>query len=190
MAYGLLGLDSLTTKRKCFVSYYAGDARAVDQFLTDFGDVFIPKVIGVSEGDDFIDSNNADYVMARIREKYLGDSTVTLCMIGSCTHSRRYVDWELKTTLRQGSYTPNGLVGILLPHMANSGHLPPRLEENWQRNENDCYAMYRSYPSGKEQLRGWIEEAFRRRIEKAGLIVNSQEMLKCNRSCKVHSITH
>jgi hypothetical protein len=172
------------------VSYYAGDTKAVDQFLADFSDVFIPKVIGVSEGDDFIDSNDADYVMGRIRQEYLGDSTVTLCMIGTCTHSRRYVDWELKTTLRRGSYTPNGLVGILLPHMGNIGHLPPRFKENFQPNENDCYAIYRSYPSSKELLRGWIEEAFRRRTEKADLIVNSQEMLKYNRACNVHNVTH
>lgn len=190
MSNGLLGLGFPPTKRKCFVSYYAGDRNSVEQFLTDFGDVFIPKVIGVSDGDDFIDSNDSDYVMSQIRQKYLGDSTVTLCMIGSCTHSRRYVDWELKTTLRQGSYTPNGLVGILLPYMGNTGHLPPRFKDNWQQNENNGYAIYHSYPPSKEQLRGWIEEAFRRRTEKAHLVTNSQEMMKYNRACKVHNATH
>lgn len=121
------------TRRKCFISYYAGDSLAVEKFITDFKDVFIAKAIGVSSGDDFIDSANSDYVMSKIREKYLGDSTVTICLIGDCTHSRRFIDWELKASLRQGSYTPNGLLGILLPYKGDSGILPPRLSENWAR---------------------------------------------------------
>lgn len=177
-------------RRKCFLSYYAGDKDEINQFLKDFGDVFIPKAIGVTDSDDFIDSEDSDCVMSKIREKYLGDSTVTLCLIGTCTHSRRYVDWELKTTLRRGSYTPNGLVGILLPSLVNSANLPPRFKENWNSDESQGYAIYRSYPSTKEALRGWIEDAFTRRTSKANLIINSQTMHKYNRNCLVHIKTH
>lgn len=177
-------------RRKCFVSYYGGDTTAVDKFIEDFGDIFIPKVIGTSDGDDFINSNNSDYVMSKIREKYLGDSTVTLCMIGDCTHSRRYVDWELKTSLRQGSYSPNGLIGILLPYKGTSGHLPQRLKDNWISNSDECYAMYKSYPTSKDQLREWIEESYSRRTSHAKYIQNSQEMYKYNRSCLIHDTTH
>lgn len=49
-----------TLKRKCFVSYYSGDRSEVDNFLAVFGDVFIPKAIGVTDGDDFIDSDDSD----------------------------------------------------------------------------------------------------------------------------------
>lgn len=178
------------TKRKCFLSYYSEDAHRIDKFLRDFGDVFISKAIGVSDGDDFIDSDDTDYVMSQIRKKYLGDSTVTICFLGQCTHSRRYVDWELKTTLRKGSYTPNGLLGILLPHMGNSCFLPPRFKENWNKGENDCYALYRGYPNSKQDLKRWIEEAYSRRSTKANLISNSQSMMKYNAKCKVHNITH
>ena len=177
-------------RRKCFVSYYSGDKAAVDKFIADFSDTFIPKAIGVSDGDDFINSTDSGYVMSKIREKYLGDSTVTLCLIGNCTHSRRYVDWELKTTLRQGSYTPNGLIGILLPSMGTSGHLPPRLGDNWNEDESKSYAIYRSYPSSSSALRGWIEDAFARRTSHASLITNSQDMMKYNRKCRVHDVTH
>ncbi len=178
------------TRRKCFISYYAGDSLAVEKFITDFKDVFIAKAIGVSSGDDFIDSANSDYVMSKIREKYLGDSTVTICLIGDCTHSRRFIDWELKASLRQGSYTPNGLLGILLPYKGDSGILPPRLSENWATGEKDCYAMYRSYPASKEILKSWIEKAHLNRTERAKFIKNSQEMLKYNRKCGVHDETH
>lgn len=177
-------------RRKCFVSYYSGDKTAVDKFIADFGDVFIPKAIGVSDGDDFIDSTDSGYVMSKIREKYLGDSTVTLCLIGTCTHSRRYVDWELKTTLRQGSHTPNGLIGILLPSMGTSGHLPPRFNDNWNEDESKGYAIYRSYPGSSTALRGWIEDAFARRTSHASLITNSQDMMRYSRKCRVHDVTH
>ena len=176
-------------RRKCFISYYSGDKAAVDRFIADFSNVFIPKAIGVSDGDDFINSTDSDYVMAKIREKYLGDSTVTLCLIGKCTHSRRYVDWEIKTTLRRGNYIPNGLVGILLPEM-DSAHLPSRFQENWNKDESNGYAIYRSYPKSEDSLRSWIENAYLRRTSHANLIVNTQEMYKYNKKCAVHGVTH
>lgn len=181
----------MAVKRKCFISYYGGDTDEVNTFVNDFSDVFIAKVIGVTEGDDFIDSNDSDYVMKRIRDKYLGDSTVTICMIGSCTHSRRYIDWELKTTLRQGAYTPNGLIGIVLPSLGNSSHLPQRFKDNWNKeDEYKGYALYRSYPTSKDQLRAWIESAFDRRTTHAKYISNSQVMFKNNHNCLVHKKTH
>lgn len=183
--------QSPTTKRKCFVSYYSGDALEVNRFLADFRDVFIPKVIGVSDGDAFINSEDSDYVMGKIREKYLGDSSVTILMIGQCTHSRRYIDWELKSSLRRGSYTPNGLLGILLPSMGTSGHLPERFKSNWNKdNSNLGYALYCSYPSSQSTLRSWIESAYNRRTSHSHLIINSQNMHKYNRKCLVHDITH
>src|SRR5690349_9210002 len=80
-----------STRRKCFVSYYGRDRQEVQTFLKDFGDVFIAKEIGVTDADDFIDSQDPEYVMSRIRAEHLGDSTVTLLMLGSCTHSRKYI---------------------------------------------------------------------------------------------------
>ena len=177
------------TRRKCFVSYYSGDSAEVSIFLRNFGDVFIPKSIGVGDGDDFINSNDTNYVMGRVREKYLGDSTVTILLIGACTHSRRYIDWELKASLRQGEYIPNGLLGIVLPYLGGSSHLPPRFKDNWEADQA-CYAAYHPYPTSKEQLRNWIEIAYARRTAHAHLIKNGQEMHKYSRACVVHKETH
>ena len=44
---------------------------------------------------DIIDIDNTDYVMRRIRELYLKDSTVTIVLIGKCTWARRSIDWEI-----------------------------------------------------------------------------------------------
>lgn len=131
-------------RRKVFISYYRCDRNEVDAFIDEFANrqkVFIPYVLGANDNDDFIDSNNPEYVMTQIRKKYLQDTTVTIVLVGSYTHSRRYVDWELKSSLRRGEYTPNGVMGIILRSQGNSCYMPPRLEANWNEDHN-CYARY------------------------------------------------
>ena len=146
--------------------------------------------MGANYNDDFINSTNPDYVMTQIRKKYLLDTTVTIVLIGSCTHSRRYIDWEIKSSLRQGDYIPNGLLGVLVPSQGTSAHLPPRFENNWVRGEANCYARYRSYPNSAEQLGLWIDDAFNARTQRSQFINNSQEMMKYNKVCNVCNITH
>lgn len=178
-------------RRKVFISHYRGDRDEVDAFIEQFANrdkIFIPYALGASDNDDFIDSADPNYVMRRIREKYLQDTTVTIVLVGKCTHSRRYVDWEIKSSLRQGAYTPNGVMGIVLPSQNNSAHLPPRLEANW--DENKGYARYWSYPNSAETLARHIEDAFSARTQRAHLIVNSQEMMKYNSKCRICGQTH
>ncbi len=178
-------------RRKCFVSYHHADQGAVDTFVSRFENVFIAKAIGVSDIDDYICSDSPEYVMSCIRRKVLEDSTVTICLIGECTHSRRYVDWELKASLRQGEgYSPNGLLGILLPHMGSQGHLPSRFRENWDRDEQKSFATYRRYPTGGDELKRWIEEAYGRRTTHARHISNSRDMMSYNAKCLTHGVTH
>lgn len=182
--------DNAPERRKVFISHYKGDRAEVDKFCEEFSDVFIPKILGANDNDDYINSSNTDYVMSQIRDRYLEDSTVTIVLIGKCTHSRRYVDWEIKSSLRQGDYTPNGLLGILLRSQGAKGYLPERMMKNWEKEEKNCYARYRAYPTTKEYLRSWIEDAYRARTERAKLINNPQEMMKYNSRCKVCGVTH
>lgn len=180
-----------TVKRKAFISFHQADRIAVDQFITDFEDIFIPKVLGANDNDDFINSSNTDYVMSKIREKYLGDSSVTIVMIGSCTHSRRYVDWEIKSSLRQGSgITPNGLIGILLKEQGSQAFFPERLRDNWNTSNTNTYSRIYTYPQNSEQFRSWIEDAYVARTTRDKFIKNSSDMMRYNAQCLVHGITH
>ena len=120
-----------------FISYYHGDQDEVNEFVEEFSDVFIAKTVGVKDGDFDFDSNDPQYIIRKIRENKLSDSTVTIVLIGSCTHSRRYVDWEVKASLQQGSSLPNGLIAINLPYMRDIGALPERVNENILRNEKN-----------------------------------------------------
>lgn len=180
-------------RRKVFISHFREDRQEVDAFIDRFANkekVFIPYVLGANNNDEFIHSRNPEYVMTQIRKKYLQDTTVTIVLVGSCTHSRRYVDWEIKTSLRQGEYTPNGLMGIILPSQGNSAYLPPRLEANWSSENENCYARYWVYPNSAQQLGNWIEDAFQARTIRTRLIKNSQDMMGYNAKCKVCSVTH
>lgn len=177
-------------KRKVFISHYKGDRNDVDTFIDDFSDAFSPKVLGANDNDEFIKSTNTDYVMQRIREKYLEDSTVTIVFLGSCTHSRRYVDWEIKNSLQQGKNLPNGLIGIVLSSQGGLVNLPDRLAVNWEQRHGNCYARCWRYPSSAQILLQWIEDAYQARITRANLIDNSLPMKGYNSECKVCRETH
>lgn len=193
-------LALIPTRRKVFISYYKGDKFWVDDFVGRWGvgqnSVFIPKVLGVKEEDDFVESDDPEHVMARIRELYLEDSTVTIILIGTCTHSRRFVDWEIKSSLRQELFgpPPNGLIGILLPYLSQSPwpHLPNRFDQNIVRlgNTDVGYARYYPYPQSPQQLKSWIEDAHNARTTKASAIVNPQDIPKRNLTCLAHGIVH
>jgi MTH538 TIR-like domain (DUF1863) len=181
-------------RRTVFISFSRFDRTEVDNFVqrwTVQERVFIPKALGLSFGSDLINSDDADYVIGRIRKDYLTDSTITLLLIGMCTHSRRFVDWELKASLRQGeNTTPNGLLGILLPSAGERAHLPPRFDANWDRDEQNCYARYRHSPNSALELRAWVEDAFAARRSRALYINNSASMMRYNSLCRVHNFTH
>lgn len=181
------------TRRKVFISYYHGDQDEVNEFVKEFSDVFIAKTVGVKDGDFDFDSNDPQYIMRKIRENKLSDSTVTIVLIGSCTHSRRYVDWEVKASLQQGSSLPNGLIAINLPYMRDIGALPERVNENILRNEKNediGYARYYVYPNSKQDLYNLIEDAHSARTTRANLIKNSNKMMKYNSKCNQHGVTH
>ena len=58
--------------RRVFVTYHHADQAEVGSFIDSFDVEFHEmRAIGVSDEDDFIDSSDTDYVLRRIREKYI-----------------------------------------------------------------------------------------------------------------------
>ncbi|AFR46712.1 TIR domain-containing protein [Gordonia sp. KTR9] len=175
-------LDS--TRHKCFVSYHAEDSSEVAEFIEQFGTEFIAKTVGVTDEDDFIDSQDTDYVMNQIRTKYLGDSTVTIALMGKCTWARRYVDWEIYSSLRDSKLSKvNGLLAIQLP---SGGDLQARVEDNVSRNASGTdtgYARWFSYPATKTSLRAWISDAYDARTTRRDLINNTRPRRLRSASC-------
>lgn len=74
--------------------------------------------------DTPINSENEDYIMRKIREEYLSDSTVTIFLIGEHSsedlgwNEQRFIKRELQASLYDGeSNTRSGILGVVLPNM-------------------------------------------------------------------------
>ncbi|MGW0908435.1 TIR domain-containing protein [Streptomyces sp. NPDC002853] len=176
-----------TIRHKCFLSYHAVDAEEVLSFVESFGDYFIPRAIGVSEDDPVIESEDNDYIMDRIRSKYLSNSTVTIVMVGKCTWARKFVDWEIYSSLRKDKVNRlNGLMAIQMPSGKSAGaKLPPRVQDNVIREgtRDIGFARYYAYPTHGGTLQNWIQDAFEARQKRDHLICNSRARKKINSSC-------
>jgi hypothetical protein len=191
-------------KRNVFISSFHADQAEVDSFIyncTKVAKIFTAKALGTFDNEDFIDSDNPEYVMSQIREKYIGDASITIVLVGKCTHSRRYVDWEIKSSLRRGQSLPNGLLAYVLPSATPPPgeprwsrkwpHVPPRLAANWNYEHQDlCYARYYEMPPSTDDVRRNVEAAFLDRTNRADLIKNGSDMMKNNAKCNVCGVWH
>jgi hypothetical protein len=200
---------ALQPKRHVFISSFHANCDEVDAFIYQWSSVekvFTPKALCTFDNDDLIKSSNPEYVMAEIRRKYLMDSSVTIVLVGACTHSRRYVDWELKSSLRRGENVPNGLLAYVLPSAMPPAYgpfgpidwsqrawpaLPDRLAANWNFSQpQTCYARYYTMPNSAEQLRGQIEAAVWDRTNRTHLIQNDATMMTRNAVCRACGVAH
>lgn len=118
-------------KHKCYISYKFEDERYRNKIVDKFGDThFIDK----SQQEE-IDSDDPDYIMQKIRELYLKDSSVTIFLIGTRSHenyqeykdalmgydSQIIIRREITASLYNGNgNTRNGLLGVVLPEMENA----------------------------------------------------------------------
>lgn len=106
---------------KCFISFKTEDI-AKKQELQSLNIDMIDKSL-----NEQIDSEDEDYIMRKIREDHLSDSTVTIFLIGqksaenSPGEDQTYIKRELQASLYNGSgNTRNGILGIVLPSMTES----------------------------------------------------------------------
>ena len=171
-----------------FISYHRADADEARKFVDTFADernVFIAHALGEDMPQDVVNSEDPEYVMGQIRDLYLKTSTVTIVLLGKCTWSRKYVDWEIQTSIRRGeSVNTSGLIGIVLPSAGKKPIAHERLKFNFKgENSDEGYARWHWYPERKDTLRNWIEDAFQARTSRASMIVNPRERFKNNRMC-------
>lgn len=182
-AEGLRKSATSPVRHKAFISYHAADAVEVVDFVEKYDDVFIARAIGMEEdGSDIIDSTNVDYIRRTIREKYLKDSTVTMVLVGACTWARKFVDWEIYSSLRSNA-SPNGLLAVQLPSTSTSTNAPTRLELNRPKLGKEGYANYYVTPTSAATLRSEIQSAFDARATKRNLIKLGGDLRERNSSC-------
>ena len=106
-------------RHKVFISYHhANDQEYRNKFEELFSndyDIFISK----SVQDKDIDDKLPDQSIRRIiRDNYLKDSTVTILLVGTETKNRKHIDWELYSSMYNG--TKNKQSGILIINLPST----------------------------------------------------------------------
>lgn len=161
-------------KRKIFMSYHhAHDQVYYDSFAKIYCSTY--DIIYDNSLDRKIDSNNAEYVMRKIREDYLTGSSCTIVLCGSESYKRKYIDWEIKATLDK----EHGLIGIILPTVSiidGKQIIPNRLYDNFT-NSYAVITYWNDLAKGLLPLTGWIEQAINKDKK---LIINSQDIMQRN----------
>ena len=121
-------------RHRVFVSYYhAGDQGYRERFemlFSDFHDIMVSESVEIGDINPYL---NTETIRQKIRDEYLRDSTVTVVLVGPHTWQRKFVDWEIGSSIRKTQYNSrSGLLGILLPtfpcHTILSGTLPPAFQ--------------------------------------------------------------
>lgn len=160
----------MNRRHNVFVSYYhAEDQCYRERFEGLFSDVHGIMISKSVEMGDIDPNLNTERMHQIIRDKYLRDSTVTVVLVGAHTWQRKYVDWEIASSIRKTkNNTRSGLFGILLPtYPRPPGHpnkyyihtIPPRLYKNIECGFANIY----NWSDDPNTVQSWIQEAFERR---------------------------
>ena len=106
------------TSHKCFISFKSDDMH-YKKYIQNYLDIdMIDKSL-----NEPIQSVNEDYIIRKIREDYLQDSTVTIHLIGEYSAensylNQNYIKRELQASLSNTSAgTRNGILGVVLPEV-------------------------------------------------------------------------
>lgn len=172
-------------RHNVFVSYHHDN----DQFyrnefercFSDCYDIMVSKSVQLG---DIAPNLKTETIRRKIRDEYLRDSTVLVILIGKDTWKRKYIDWEISSSLRDTQYNSRmGLIGVLLPshpdyrkNTYNPYIIPPRLHDNVEKG----FAKIYNWTMNKNYVQHWIHEAFDRRYN----IIpdNSRTLFRNNRS--------
>ena len=159
----------LPRRHNVFVNYFDDDRAHKDKCDHLMNGHLIDKSVRVDDIDDM--GLRTETIFQNIRDRFMADATVTVVLIGPETWSRKYVDWEIGSSLRDTKNSSRcGLLGILLPNHPDCGkdapdhhRLPPRFAANMV-GRDPCAKLY-TWPKRQaaSQIRRWIHEAFARR---------------------------
>ena len=165
----------IPTKRKVFISYHhRHDQDWFDYFTRKFGEQY--DIFSDQSLDARIRSDDPEYVNRRIREDFIVGSSITIVLCGTETWKRKYVDWEIYSTLHH----EHALVGVILPrHFVEAGKIivPGRLHDNI----NSRYAHWTMWHEDPAILKREMEIAISCSQNKM-LIRNELEKMGRNRS--------
>ena len=109
----------MTQKHKVFISYHHANDQIYKERLLQINekyDIFIDQSVDTGDIDDRLPDES---IRIKIRDEYLKDSTVTIVLVGVETWCRKYVDWEIYSSMYNGAV--NKKSGILVINLPSTG---------------------------------------------------------------------
>jgi len=163
----------VTYRHKIFLSYHhEADQEYADALVGHYKQQ--KTIIDKSMYDDFSHLKN-ETILKKIRYEHLKDSTVTVVLVGAHTWGRKWVDWEIHSSLRSyGDRTRNGLAGVYLP-----GH--SRRHFRLTDNIRSGYAVRLNWDNLEDEFTEAVHRAWNRRRREA-LIDNTRLLRRKNAS--------
>ena len=129
----LIGNYRPAPMHKVFITYHHENDQRYKERLLDLNyehNIFIDRSVDTG---DIPDNLNDESIRRIIRDKYLRDSTVTILLVGSETKHRKHVDWELYSSMMDGSVNKkSGIVVIALPSINTTCYNAPHGDEEKQ----------------------------------------------------------
>jgi len=179
----------MSVRHKVFISYHHElDEVIKKRFALRFGSLHGTILSAGVDLGDIDPSLHPETIRQKIRDEYLREASVTVVLVGALTWQRKYVDWEISSTLRDTKlHARGGLLGILLPEYraAHPGGgrgqddphtIPPRLHDNVEAG----YAKLHDWSEDAGDVKTWVHEAYLRkaRVEPS----NDRDLFGKNRS--------
>lgn len=161
--------------RNCFVSYHhERDQKYISKLRKVISSM---KVADYSLKDD-IGHLTDETIYKKVREK-MRNCSVTVVLIGERTGHRKWIDWEIWSSLRGythpydplKSFKPNGLLGIFLPTETHS--IPDRLKDNMESK----FAVSMKWENLERDFESKVNFAYWNRSNLDYKIDNSRERL-------------
>ena len=112
---------------KVFISYHHKNDQWAQEELSRWGTQNVAFIDSSVQLGDIDDNLSSEAIRRIIRDSHLRDSTVTILLVGTETRFRKHVDWELKSSMINGSWTS---IKIRADLEDRYYHLPARIMDN------------------------------------------------------------
>ena len=115
---------------KVFISYHHSNDQWHKEALVEFGEsnsIFLDRSVDTGDiPEDWTDQQ----IRREIRDEYLRDSTVTIVLVGRETRRRKHVDWEIHSSMYDGSVNKRSRILVInLPGISDNEFTAPHGEQ-------------------------------------------------------------
>lgn len=135
--------ERIGVMHKVFISYHHENDQRYKEDLVEFGErhsIFIDQSVDTGE---ILDDLSDQQIREIIRDEYLRDSTVTIVLVGTETRRRKHVDWEIYSSMYDGTVNKkSGILVITLPTLGDG-----KIHISHGEGEKDIYPDVTSWTS-------------------------------------------